>query len=93
MEGISIELLLDYYWRDYTGDIPEDAVEGGRDLNHRTTYIGQVYVKNFGIIPVTIYPGTTSVTANIQGLHHLSSYVKVSGLFSKSLPKLINSNC
>ncbi|XP_018562462.1 uncharacterized protein LOC108904402 [Anoplophora glabripennis] len=71
------DINYDYYWRDYTGDIPGDAVEGGRDVNNRKTYIGQVFVKNHGIIPVTIYPGIKSVTANINGIHRLSSYIKI----------------
>ncbi|XP_018562461.1 uncharacterized protein LOC108904401 [Anoplophora glabripennis] len=75
--NIFCEISYDYYWRDYTGDIPGDAVEGGRDVNNRKTYIGQVFVKNYGIIPVTIYPGKTSVAANIDGIHHISSYVKI----------------
>ncbi|XP_018570728.1 uncharacterized protein LOC108910568 [Anoplophora glabripennis] len=74
---IVCDMNYDYYWRDYTGEIPSDAVEGGYDINRKTTYIGQVYVKHYGIIPVTIYPGKTSVTANIWGLHHLDSYIKI----------------
>lgn len=73
--------MLDYYWRDYTGEIPSDAVKGGRDVNNVTTYIGHVFVKNLGIIPVSIYPGQQSVIANINGLHHLSNYISVSTIF------------
>lgn len=61
-------------------------MEGGRDINNRVTYIGQVLVKHHGIIPVTIYPGTTAVTASIKGIHRLDKHVKVGAyIFSFSI--------
>ncbi|KAJ8920601.1 hypothetical protein NQ315_004740 [Exocentrus adspersus] len=77
VDGVVSKFSYDYYWRDYTGNIPYDAVDGGWDVNNETTYIGQVFVKDHGIIPVTIYPGITEVTANIKGLHTLHSYIKI----------------
>ncbi|KAJ8961144.1 hypothetical protein NQ318_008824 [Aromia moschata] len=82
----------DYYWRDYTGDIPQDAVEGGSDINKRTTYIGQVYVKNGGIIPVTIYPGQKFVMANIFTLHKTQDYIKILCSSSKDNFKWVSAN-
>ncbi|KAJ3642676.1 hypothetical protein Zmor_025437 [Zophobas morio] len=46
-----------YYWRDYTGEIPEDAFPGGHDLNSKPTYIGQAFLEGEGVIPTTLYPG------------------------------------
>ncbi|KAJ3642681.1 hypothetical protein Zmor_025442 [Zophobas morio] len=51
----------DYYWRDYTGEIPEDAFRSGHDSNHRPTYIGQAFLSDMGIIPTTLYPGQESL--------------------------------
>ncbi|XP_018562465.1 uncharacterized protein LOC108904404 [Anoplophora glabripennis] len=70
-------LPVDYYWREYTGSIPRDAVEGGRGPNNCLTYIGQVSVREHGIIPVTIYPGNTSVVAAVYGVHHVNLYIKI----------------
>lgn len=47
----------DYYWRDYVGTIPLDAVAGGTDKAGKTTYIGQIFNKKFELLPATIYPG------------------------------------
>lgn len=55
----------DYYWRDYVGVIPKDAVEGGTDKNGNATYIGQVYIRD-KILPAIITQGclTAKTTAN-----------------------------
>lgn len=36
-----MKFWLGYYWREYTRDIPEDALPGGIDKRGKTTYIGQ----------------------------------------------------
>ncbi|XP_018575569.1 uncharacterized protein LOC108914277 [Anoplophora glabripennis] len=77
MNQIRFGITYDYYWRNYTGIIPRDAIEGGRDVNNMTTYIGQVSVKNQGVIPATIYPGNTTVVAVAHGVHRVSSYIKI----------------
>ncbi|XP_063922957.1 uncharacterized protein LOC135137267 [Zophobas morio] len=50
-----------YYWRDYTGEIPEDAFPGGLDSNSKHTYIGQAFLAGEGVIPTTLYPGQTGL--------------------------------
>ncbi|KAF5285171.1 hypothetical protein FQA39_LY16738 [Lamprigera yunnana] len=35
-------IIADYYWRDYEGSIPCDALQGGADKFGHYTYIGQV---------------------------------------------------
>ncbi|RZC40625.1 DUF3421 domain containing protein [Asbolus verrucosus] len=57
----------DYYWRDYTGEIPRDAVPGGLDINGRTTYVGQAYWNKWGILPGTIYPGNATIKLPLNG--------------------------
>ncbi|KAJ3659097.1 hypothetical protein Zmor_010804 [Zophobas morio] len=59
----------DYYWREYTGQIPEDAVEGGKDLRGNPTYIGQAFVLHHGILIGTIYPGQKTLTTSKEGIH------------------------
>ncbi|XP_018570726.1 uncharacterized protein LOC108910566 [Anoplophora glabripennis] len=73
---VSSGLHYDYYWRDYTGDIPRDAVPGGRDVNHRPTYIGHVYVHKYGICTVTIYPGITTVVPSVTG-YYIFDHIKI----------------
>lgn len=47
--------FLDYFWRDYYGVIPKDAVPGGTYYNSET-FIGQTYdVHLNGLFPGTIY--------------------------------------
>ncbi|KAF2895267.1 hypothetical protein ILUMI_10905 [Ignelater luminosus] len=59
--------ITDYYWREYTGVIPSDAIPGGTDRSAKRTYIGQMYSKSFGLLPATIYPGSTSAIASGGG--------------------------
>ncbi|KAF2900132.1 hypothetical protein ILUMI_06050 [Ignelater luminosus] len=56
--------IFDYYWRDYVGIIPEDAIPGGKDKAGVTTYIGQVYIKDRELLPATIYPGCKTARAS-----------------------------
>ncbi|KAF5289368.1 hypothetical protein FQR65_LT11879 [Abscondita terminalis] len=53
-----------YYWRDYVGHIPPDAVEGGLDKSGNPTYIGQVYTKQYELLPATIYSGCPFAVAS-----------------------------
>ena len=46
--------MTGYYWRDFDGSIPQDAYPGGRDINNRSIYIGQVLSNNL-LIPAKIY--------------------------------------
>ncbi|KAG5868476.1 hypothetical protein JTB14_013079 [Gonioctena quinquepunctata] len=66
-----------YYWRDYTGRIPSDAVPGGYDLNHETTYIGQVIVEDVGILPGIIYPGVKEMLIPEHGVKKVDYYIKI----------------
>jgi hypothetical protein len=75
-------LNLDYYWRDYYGKIPDDAVEGGKDIRGNPTYIGQAFVLHHGILIGQIYPGQISLTTSKEGIHVTNVYNKVSTLNS-----------
>ena len=67
----------DYYWRDFTDEIPDDAVPGGKDKNGKTTYIAQVYIPKHGILTTRLYEGQKSVTASRYGIHTSESFIKV----------------
>ncbi|RZB94398.1 uncharacterized protein BDFB_009378, partial [Asbolus verrucosus] len=66
-----------YYWRDYFGEVPDDAVPGGLDRNHKTTYIAQLFVFNNGILTTRLYQGEKSVTASRYGIHTSDVAIKV----------------
>ncbi|VEN48154.1 unnamed protein product [Callosobruchus maculatus] len=59
-----------YYWRDYTGEVPCDAVVGGHDELNRTTYIGQGVALNndyYSLSPLTIVEGEKVQRAPLWG--------------------------
>lgn len=51
---------------------------GGADVNNVTTYIGQGFDKNHGIIPGIIYPGQNHITVPTHGTQKVDTYIKVS---------------
>ncbi|KAF2896632.1 hypothetical protein ILUMI_09543, partial [Ignelater luminosus] len=57
---------LEYYWRDYVGIIPEDAVEGGTDESGAPTYVGQTYIREYGLLPAIIFRGCRTVNTTAQ---------------------------
>uniref|UniRef100_A0A1Y1MK88 Uncharacterized protein n=1 Tax=Photinus pyralis TaxID=7054 RepID=A0A1Y1MK88_PHOPY len=59
---------LGYYWRDYVGEIPYDAVPGGIDKSGQPTYIGQAYIKGFELLPATITAGSTTAMASAYNI-------------------------
>jgi hypothetical protein len=69
---------VDYYWREYTGIIPRDAVAGGPNINSKQVYIGQAYVKNSGFIPAQINAGVKEVYVPISGVQKIDERIKVS---------------
>ncbi|XP_063922988.1 uncharacterized protein LOC135137293 [Zophobas morio] len=58
-----------YYWRDYTGEIPEDAFPAGLDANTKPTYIGQAYLAGVGLIVTNVYPGQTTMNLPYYQVH------------------------
>jgi hypothetical protein len=68
---------LGYGWREYTGEVPEDAIVGGKDSNGTGIYIGQAYVRNMGLVVVQITPGVREVFAPIHGVEKIDKYIKV----------------
>lgn len=61
-----------YYWRDYSGYIPEDAVNGTADL-----YVAQAYYE--GILVGTLYPDRKVVVTERNGQRKVITHpIKVS---------------
>ncbi|KAF2897474.1 hypothetical protein ILUMI_08704 [Ignelater luminosus] len=56
----------EYYWRDYVGIIPEDAVEGGTDESGAPTYVGQTYIREYGLLPAIVFRGCRTVNTTAQ---------------------------
>ncbi|KAF5302097.1 hypothetical protein FQR65_LT08648 [Abscondita terminalis] len=67
--------VTDYYWRDYQGLVPSDAIVGGVDLDGIKTYIGQFSVEaQYGqqkskihLLPATIRIGVVGAYAPYYG--------------------------
>ncbi|EFA03860.1 hypothetical protein TcasGA2_TC013978 [Tribolium castaneum] len=66
-----------YYWREFTGVVPPDALPGGKDADGRRTYIGEAYVHNHGIYVVQIYPGVKEVEVPAYGPKSASFNIKI----------------
>ncbi|KAJ3660741.1 hypothetical protein Zmor_005176 [Zophobas morio] len=68
----------DYFWRDYFGTIPYDAVPAGKDHNGDNRYVGLVYIRGFELLPATILPkqGVAQTTAYSHVLT-TSQHVKI----------------
>lgn len=80
-----IIFVSDYYWRQYLGEIPPDAIVGGHDSSGKLTYIGQAYIisnrldSQCAIIPVEIHQGIPSVNVPIFGVkENTTTDIKVS---------------
>ncbi|RZB40658.1 uncharacterized protein BDFB_011470, partial [Asbolus verrucosus] len=58
-----------YYWRDYHGTLPNDAVLAGIDSQGQPVYIGLVYIRGFELLPATFYP--------VQGIARTTAYSSI----------------
>ncbi|KAF2887736.1 hypothetical protein ILUMI_18437 [Ignelater luminosus] len=54
--------IPDYYWKEYIGIIPQDAVEGGTDAVGNPTYVGQAYIQKYELLPGFITIGCKTLT-------------------------------
>ncbi|XP_063917326.1 uncharacterized protein LOC135133026 [Zophobas morio] len=57
----------DYYWRDFRGKIPPDAIEGGMTASGTPFYVAQVYIKKYGLLPATVFRNKPEAVANAHG--------------------------
>ncbi|KAK5638271.1 hypothetical protein RI129_012566 [Pyrocoelia pectoralis] len=49
-------ILASHYWKDYDGEVPMDAISAGTDKEGKPVYVGQIYMKDHGLLPATIVP-------------------------------------
>ncbi|XP_063918574.1 uncharacterized protein LOC135133938 [Zophobas morio] len=68
---------FDYYWREYKGAIPQDAVVAGQDGRSQKAYIGQAYVKGFGLMVIHIRPNAKELYAPICGVKNVNEHIKI----------------
>lgn len=69
---------IDYYWRNYNGGIPSDAVQAGLDKSGKPIYIGQGFFLNTGLIPGTLHAGSTNFKVTAVGIvFSTNKYVKI----------------
>ncbi|RZC14261.1 DUF3421 domain containing protein, partial [Asbolus verrucosus] len=68
---------VDYYWRNYNGVVPKDALPGGKDNRGRNTYIGQVYMHENGLFICEIYPGIQQVEVQCYGVQKVDAGIKI----------------
>ncbi|KAB0793970.1 hypothetical protein PPYR_13590 [Photinus pyralis] len=60
------DISSDFYWRDYFGEIPSDALGGGYDKAGNPAYIGQLFNHKDGLLPAMIYEGDQSLYATVR---------------------------
>lgn len=61
--------VVGYYWRDFTGEIPSDALPGGTDISGKPIFIGQIFNLIF-LIPAKIYVNDSKAYYEYGGLEH-----------------------
>lgn len=66
----------DYYWRDFFGQIPRDAVEGGFSEVNGSTFIGQAL--NIDLSPVEIHESRHEVYVPVEFPVPQTNLIKVS---------------
>ncbi|RZC41471.1 uncharacterized protein BDFB_004876 [Asbolus verrucosus] len=76
-ENVTLENFSEYYWRDYYGKIPEDALPAGKDFNGNDTYVGQVYIHEYGLFVAQIFPGQKVVDVPCYGIKKAKSDIKI----------------
>lgn len=58
--------ISEYFWKDFYGVIPPDALPGGTDLGGEPTYIGQSFLPDRNVVvPTIIEKGSKNATINL----------------------------
>nr|XP_022906825.1 uncharacterized protein LOC111418516 [Onthophagus taurus] len=69
--GVKFGSANDYYWRDYNGSIPNDAIAVDDDL-----YIGQIY-SHSSVIPGSLFPERNKFIYEYIGQREAKSDIKI----------------
>lgn len=67
MEFKLIHSIVEYYWREYNGIIPNDAIPGGFDSAGNPTYIGQIPYRGPRLLPATIHKDCSTAYSTVYG--------------------------
>ncbi|KAF2883236.1 hypothetical protein ILUMI_22941 [Ignelater luminosus] len=59
--------FVEYYWREYNGIIPSDAIPGGFDSAGNPTYIGQIPYRGPRLLPATINKDCNTAYSTVYG--------------------------
>ncbi|KAF5303167.1 hypothetical protein FQA39_LY10080 [Lamprigera yunnana] len=74
----SATYVLPYYWKEFFGTIPLDAVQGGVDEDGDPTYIGQAYLQEFGLLPGSLYKGCPKILTSAYDKDIIrDNYIKI----------------
>ncbi|XP_074035041.1 uncharacterized protein [Leptinotarsa decemlineata] len=76
LHWICVETCGDYYWRDYDGRIPVDAIPAGNNTDG-LSYIGQAYVHHYGLLLGTIIPPAMEMKIPCYGVVVTNIIIKI----------------
>nr|XP_023020356.1 uncharacterized protein LOC111508939 [Leptinotarsa decemlineata] len=84
---LAAESCGDYYWRDFSGRIPSDAIPAGNNANG-LSYIGQAYLHLYGVGVGTIIPNTSEILVPCYGhVHAINTFIKI---LCSSIPSMFH---
>lgn len=87
-------LFVDYYWRDFNGTIPWDAIEGGKDSSGEKTYIGQALYSTWlcqgALVTVNLQRGRKNAAIPIYGVQNTDKNIKVTLEYKSNTNKIRN---
>ncbi|KAB0794040.1 hypothetical protein PPYR_13660 [Photinus pyralis] len=66
----------EYYWQDYEGKIPDEALVGGKDATGMPIYIGQAYYFS-KLLPAKIYKGDNNAYVAWGSEIKVSEHIKI----------------
>lgn len=59
--------ILGYYWRDFNGTVPRDAIKVAQKTSFEPVYIGQGYFEGVGLLPGMLKNGMMEMSVAAQG--------------------------
>ncbi|KAJ8950639.1 hypothetical protein NQ318_010838 [Aromia moschata] len=75
---VGIQCCGDFYWREFEGVIPTDAISFGySDFVQKQLYIGQAYIHNYGLMIGKIYNGAKQITVPCYGTKTTNTAIKI----------------
>ncbi|KAJ8970140.1 hypothetical protein NQ314_001369 [Rhamnusium bicolor] len=88
---VAINSCGDFYWRDYDGSIPSDAIPAENN-SKGLSYIGQAYIHNYGLFLGKIIPGNLEISVPCYGVKKINVIIKILCAADKSKYYWISTN-